>query len=298
MLLRATAARPTVGPRRTARLRYRSISSASTSAPRDGRSAVNDLSRPERAAAGAIGQALPRKEDARLLTGAGRFSDDFNLEGQAYAAMVRSPHPHARILGVDPTRSRAMAGVLGVYSGADCAADRLGPIPHNPLPSTRDDMKLTGPGGGKIFEGPHLLLPADKVRHVGEAVAMVVAETREQATDAAESFEVEYEQLPWVTHSEDALEGGAPSVWDEAPGNLLVDTVFGDREATDRAFANAHRIVKMKFPIGRCTAVAIGPRAALGHYEAGGRRYTLFAGRGGRLRYQEDLPSVLLDGPT
>ena len=86
---------------------------------------MNDLSRPARAAAGAIGQALPRKEDARLLTGAGRFSDDFNLEGQAYAAMVRSPHPHARILGVDPTRSRAMAGVLGVYSGADCAATHV-----------------------------------------------------------------------------------------------------------------------------------------------------------------------------
>src|SRR3979490_2613426 len=201
MLLRATAARPTVGPRRTARLRYRSIFSGNTSAPKDERFAVNDLSRPERAAAGAIGQALPRKEDVRLLTGAGRFSDDFNLKGQAYAAMVRSPHPHARILGVDPTRSRAMAGVLGVYSGADCAADRLGPIPHNPLPSTRDDMQPTAPGGGKIFEGPHLLLPADKVRHVGEAVAMVVAETREQATDAAENLEVEYEELPWGTHS-------------------------------------------------------------------------------------------------
>src|SRR5882672_5921811 len=293
MLLRATTARPTVGPRRTARLRYRSIFSASTSAPRDGRSAVNGLSRPERVAAGAIGQALPRKEDMRLLTGAGRFSDDFNLEGQAYAAMVRSPHPHARILGVDPTRSRAMSGVLGVFSGADCAADRLGPIPHNPLPSTRDDMKLTGPGGGKIFEGPHLLLPADKVRHVGEAVAMVVAETREQATDAAESLEVEYEQLPWVTHSEDALEGAAPSVWDEAPGNLLVDTVFGDREATDRAFAKADRVVKMKFLIGRCTAVAIEPRAALGHYDAGGGRYTLYAGGGGAVRYKKDLASVL-----
>src|SRR5229473_1392425 len=189
--------------------------------------------------------------------------------------------------------SRAMAGVLGVFSGADCAADRLGPIPHSPLPSTRDDMKLTGPGGGAIFEGPHLLLPADKVRHVGEAVAMVVAETREQATDAAESLEVEYEQLPWVTHSEDALEGGAPSVWDEAPGNLLVDTVFGDREATDRAFAKADRVVKMKFLIGRCTAVAIEPRAALASYDAGTGRYTLYAGGGGAVRYKKDLASLL-----
>src|SRR5882672_7655401 len=268
MLLRATAARHTVGPRRTKRLRYRSIFSANTSAPKDGRFAVNDLSRPERVAAGAIGQALPRKEDVRLLTGAGRFSDDFNLEAQAYAAMVRSPHPHARILRVDSTRSRAMAGVVGVYSGADCAADRLGPIPHSPLPSTRDDMKLTSPGGGKIFEGPHLLLPTDKVRHVGEALAMVVAETREQAADAAESLEVEYEELPWVTHSEDALAGGkgAPSVWDEVPDNVLVDTVFGDREATDRAFAGGDRVVKMKFCIGRCTAVALEPRAGLGSY--------------------------------
>src|SRR5258708_12123009 len=104
MLLRATAARRTVNWRRTRRSPSRSIFSASTSAPRDGRPAVNDLSGPERVAAGAIGQALPRKEDVRLLTGAGRFSDDFNLQGQAYAAMVRSPHPHARILGVDPTR--------------------------------------------------------------------------------------------------------------------------------------------------------------------------------------------------
>jgi len=188
-----------------------------------------------------------------------------------------------------------MAGVLGVYSGADCAADGLGPIPHHPLPSTREDMKLTGPGGGRIFEGPHWLLPTDKARHVGEAVAMVVAETRDEALDAAESLEVEYEELPWVTHSEDALEGGkgAPSLWDEVPDNVLVDTVFGDREATDRAFAGADRIVKMKFRIGRCTAVAIEPRAGLGSYDAGTGRYTLYAGGGGAVRYKKDLAELL-----
>ena len=257
--------------------------------------AVNDLSRPDRVAAGAIGRPLPRKEDWRLLTGAGRFSDDFNMAGQAYVAMVRSPYPHARILSIDAARSRAMTGVLGVYAGSDCAADRLGPIPHSPLPSTREDMKLAGPGGGKIFEGPHWLLPTDKVRHVGEAVAMVVAETGEQAADAAEAVEVEYEELPWVTHSEDALEGGkgAPSVWDEVPDNVLVDTVFGDREATDRAFAEADRFVKMKFQIGRCTAVALEPRAGLGSYDAGTGRYTLYAGGGGAVRYKKDLASLL-----
>ncbi len=245
--------------------------------------------------AGAIGRPLPRKEDLRLLTGAGRFTDDFNMPGEAYAAMVRSPYPHARILGIDAMRSRAMAGVLGVYSGADCAADRLGPIPHSPLPSTREDMKLTSPGGGKIFEGPHRLLPTDKVRHVGEAVAMVVAKTKNEALDAAESLEVEYEELPWVTHSEDALEGGkgAPSVWDEVPDNVLVDTVFGDREATDRAFFEADHVVKMKFHIGRCTAVALEPRSALASYDASTGRYTLYVGSGGAVRYKKDLVSLL-----
>src|SRR5207302_698262 len=153
--------------------------------------------------------------------------------------------------------------------------------------------KLTGPGGGRIFEGPHWLLPTDKARHVGEAVAMVVAETRDEALDAAEALDVEYEELPWVIHSERALEKGAPSVWDEARDNVLVDTVFGDREATDRAFAEAGHVIKMKFHIARCTAVAIEPRAALASYDAGTRRYTLYAGGGGAVRYKKDLASVL-----
>ncbi|MGH7062123.1 MAG: xanthine dehydrogenase family protein molybdopterin-binding subunit, partial [Stellaceae bacterium] len=126
---------------------------------------------------GAIGQPLRRKEDARLLTGKGRFSDDFTLPGQACAAMLRSPHPHARIVAIDTGPASAMPGVLGVFTGADCRADGLGAIPHNPVPQTRYDMKLTGPGGGAIFIGPQLPLPFDRVRHVGEAVAMVVAET-------------------------------------------------------------------------------------------------------------------------
>jgi carbon-monoxide dehydrogenase large subunit len=240
-----------------------------------------------------VGRPALRKEDFRLLTGTGRFTDDFNLPGQAYAAMVRSPLPHARIVGVDKARARAMPGVLGIYTGADCAADRLVPIPHHPLPSTREDMKLTGPGGSAIFEGPHRLLPADRVRHVGEAVAMVVAESRERAADAAEAVAVEYAELPWVTHSENALAAGAPAVWDEAPGNVLVDTVFGDREATDRAFARADRVVRMKFDVGRCTAVAIEPRAALGSHDAASGRYTLYAGTGGAVRQKQDLAAVL-----
>ena len=158
---------------------------------------------------GAIGQPLLRKEDGRLLTGNGRFSDDFCMEGQTYAAMVRSPHPHARIVAINAVAARAMRGVLGVFSGTDCLADGLAPIPHTPVPSTKYDMKLTAPGGGKIFFGPHLLLPVDRVRHVGEAVAMVVAESMDQALDAAEAVDIEYQPLPWVIAADAAFAGGS-----------------------------------------------------------------------------------------
>ncbi len=240
-----------------------------------------------------IGQPLPRKEDQRLLTGAGRFSDDFSAEGQAYAAMVRSPHPHAVIRKILVEKSRAAPGVLGVFTGADCAADRLGAVPHNPVPSTRFDMKLTAPGGAPVFIGPHLLLPTDKVRHVGEALAMVVAKTQAQAADAAELVEVEYEELPSVAHSVDALEPGAPTVWDEVPGNLVIDTRFGDSEAAARGFAAADHVVRMAFHVGRVTAVPLEPRSALGIYDAASGRYTLYAGSGGAVRQKHELASVL-----
>src|SRR5215475_4146492 len=155
-----------------------------------------------------IGQPLPRNEDARLLTGRGQFSDDFSFPGQTHAAMVRSPHAHARIVHIDSSRASAMPGVLGVFTGADCLADKLAPIPHDPVPKTKFDMKLTAAGGKPAFFGPHMLLPADKARHVGEAVAMVVAETLAQALDAAEAVAVDYAVLPHVTHVEDALKPG------------------------------------------------------------------------------------------
>ena len=240
-----------------------------------------------------IGKPLPRKEDDRLITGKGRFTDDFNLDGQAYAAMLRSPYPHARIVAIEVARARALPGVLGVFTGADCAADRLGPIGHDPVPKTRYDMKLTGPGGGAVFIGPHLLLPTDKARHVGEAVAMAVAATKAQALDAAEAIEVQYEELPFVLHSEQAMRPGAPAIWDEVSDNVIVDTRFGDVEATDRAFAGAAHIVRKKFHIGRVTGVPLEPRAALGHYDSASGRYTLYAGSGGAVRQKNELAAVL-----
>jgi carbon-monoxide dehydrogenase large subunit len=240
-----------------------------------------------------IGQPMPRHEDARLITGHGRYTDDFGFPGQTYAAMVRSPHPHARIVSIDRTRALAMPGVLGVFTGADCAADKLGPIQHDPLPKTRDDMKLSGPHGSEVFIGPHLLLPADKARHVGEAVAMVVAETRAQALDAAEAVAVVYDELPFVLHSEDAMQSGAPAVWDEVPANILVDTRFGDHAGTERAFAQAANVVKMDFNIGRVTGVPMEPRACVANYDKVTGRSTLHAGSGGAVRQKRELAAVL-----
>src|SRR5580658_9748689 len=223
---------------------------------------MDDKTRPDETGYRFIGKPMPRKEDARLITGKGRFTDDFNLDGQAFAVMVRSPYPHARIVAIDAAAAKAMPGVLGVFTGADCAADKLGPIPHDPVPKTKFDMKLTGPGGGAVFIGPNVLLPADKARHVGEAVAMVVAETKAQAMDAAEAVEVTYEELPFVLHSEDAMRPGAAVLWDEVPNNVLVDTPFGDAEATDRAFAGADHVVTRECHVGRVTGVPMEPRAA------------------------------------
>jgi carbon-monoxide dehydrogenase large subunit len=240
-----------------------------------------------------IGKPIRRAEDERLVTGKGRFSDDFRLDRQTYAAMVRSPHPHARIRGIETAGARALPGVLGIFTGADCLADKLAPIPHDPLPKTKYDMKLAAAGGKPVFIGPHMLLPADKARHVGEAVAMVVAETPAQALDAAEAVEVDYELLPHTIHAEDAMRPGAPKVWDEVPDNIPVDTWFGDREATDKAFADADHVVKLDLHIGRVTGVPLEPRAAVAHYDTASGRYTLYAGSGGAVRQKRELATVL-----
>src|SRR6202451_3603440 len=254
---------------------------------------MDDKTRPDETGYRFIGKPMPRKEDARLITGKGRFTDDFSLDGQTYAVMVRSPYPHARIVAIDAAAAKKMPGVLGVFTGADCSADKLAPIPHDPVPKTKFDMKLTGPGGGAVFIGPNALLPADKARHVGEAVAMVVAETKAEALEAAEAVEVTYEELPFVLHSEDAMRPGAPLLWDEVPNNVTVETVFGNVEATDQAFARAAHVVAKNFHIGRVTGVPLEPRAALGHYDAATGRYTLYAGSGGAVRQKSELSTIL-----
>jgi carbon-monoxide dehydrogenase large subunit len=158
-------------------------------------------------------------------------------------------------------------------------------------------MKLTAPGGGTVFIGPQWPLAVDRVRHVGEAVAMVVAETVEQALDAAEAVEVDYEPLPVALDAAAVMAPGAPVIWDEIPDNVLVDTRFGDTAATDEAFARADHVVRMEFHIARVTALPLEPRAALGDYDTQSGRSTLYASTGGAVRQKRELAAVLAIAP-
>jgi carbon-monoxide dehydrogenase large subunit len=248
-----------------------------------------------------IGEPVHRKEDERLLTGRGRFTDDFNLDGQAYAAIVRSPHPHAVIRAIDASPALRMPGVLAAFTGKDCDADGLGEIPHDPLPKTKFDLKLHAPGGvvgEPVFVGGHTLLPADKARYVGEAIVLVVAETKSLALDAADSVIVDYEPLPAVTDTAAAVNENAPVIWDATPGNVLVETYFGDREATAAAFAIADHSFSMEFDIGRVTGVPLESRSALGAYDEETGRYTVYAGSGGVVRQKREIATVLKEDPA
>ncbi|TPG22776.1 xanthine dehydrogenase family protein molybdopterin-binding subunit [Sphingomonas koreensis] len=240
-----------------------------------------------------VGQPMRRKEDERLITGRGQFTDDFAMPGQLWAAMVRSPYPHAAIGAIDGSAALDMPGVLGVFTGADALADGLGEIPHNPVPSTDFDVKLTGRGGGEVYIGEHYLLPTDRARYVGEAVAMVVAESRSLAYTAAEAVMVDWQPLDWVADTRAAAEPGAARLWDALPDNILVDSSFGDADAVEAAFAAAHDVVSMTAVIGRVTGVPLEPRAALGWYDPDTERYTLHAGSGGAVRQKHELAKVI-----
>jgi xanthine dehydrogenase molybdopterin-binding subunit B len=165
-----------------------------------------------------IGKSVPRREDARLLMGRGRYANDFSLPGQAYAYILRSPHAHARIAGIDVAAAVDAPGVLAVLTGRDAAADSLRPIPHSPVPSNPHEVPLQSRDGSLFFAAPHPALAIDAVRCVGEPVAVVVAETLAQAMDAAERVDVSYEVLPAVARSRDCgfrryLSGARKAEW-------------------------------------------------------------------------------------
>ena len=241
-----------------------------------------------------IGQPVPRKEDLRLLTGGGRYVPDIALPDMAFAAMVRSPHAHARIAAIDATRARALPGVIAVFTRADFDADGLRPIPHQAAVSGAPDVALRVRSGSTVFTIDIATLAADKVRFVGESVAMVVAESHAVAKDAAELVAIDYQPLPAVVHVGDALKDAAPLVWDTCAKNLSVDGEVGDQAATDAAFARAAHVVRLETWIHRVTGVPMEPRTAIGDYDAASGRYTIHAGTGaGVVRERQTLAHVL-----
>ncbi len=184
---------------------------------------------------GVIGKAVRRKEDLRFLTGAGQYTDDVTLPRQTHAYFVRSPHAHAKIRKIDTAKAKAAPGVVAVFTGADMTG-------VNGLPC---GWLITGMDGKPMNEPPHPVLAQGKVRHVGDQVALVIAETAAQAKDAAELVDVDYEVLPAVVSCVDALKPGAPQIHAEAPGNKCYTWALGDKAATDAAFAKAAHVTKL-----------------------------------------------------
>ncbi|MEN2979356.1 xanthine dehydrogenase family protein molybdopterin-binding subunit [Tistrella bauzanensis] len=216
-----------------------------------------------------MGKPVRRTEDRRFLTGRGRYTDDIQLARQTYAYIIRSPHAHADIAGIDASAALARPGVIAVFTGKDMAADGVGGLPCGWAVHSKD--------GSPMKEPAHPPLIPDRVRHVGDNVAVVIATSKELAKDAAEDVVVDYAELPAVADARKALAGGAPAVWDDqAPGNLCYDWELGDKAATDAAFANAHRVVELELINNRLIPNAMEPRAAIGDYEPSSGNYTLY----------------------
>ncbi|MSP41812.1 MAG: xanthine dehydrogenase family protein molybdopterin-binding subunit [Alphaproteobacteria bacterium] len=227
----------------------------------------------------AVGQPYRRKEDDRFIIGKGRYGDDVNIPGQTYACFVRSPHAHARILGIDGADALAAPGVIAVLTGSDMAASDLGGMPCI--------AELPGRNGGRANIKPYRsALCMGVARHVGDPVAMVIAATWAQARDAAEMVMVEYEELPAVTEAIEALKPGAPQIWPEAPGNLVVDWELGDRAGTEAAFAGAHHVTRLRLVNNRLVANAMEPRMVIAEYDAASDHYTVHTSTQGVFRWR------------
>ncbi|HWK45764.1 MAG TPA: xanthine dehydrogenase family protein molybdopterin-binding subunit [Stellaceae bacterium] len=213
-----------------------------------------------------IGSPVRRKEDMRFLTGQGTYTDDINRPGQLYAYVLRSPHAHAAIGSIDSAAAKAAPGVTAVFTGHDMVADGVGGLPCG--------WQIHSKDGSPMVEPPHMPLVTDTVRHVGDPVAVIIADTREQAEDAAELIEIDYRVLPAVVATTDALTSGKPKVWDT--GNLCYDWEIGDRAAVDAAFAKAAHVTKLDLVNNRLVANPMEPRAAIGDYDRGTGDYTLY----------------------
>ena len=213
-----------------------------------------------------VGQSVRRKEDYRFLTGTGQYTDDINPQHHAHAWFLRSPHAHARIRGIDTARAKAAPGVIAILTGDDLTG-------VNGLPC---GWLITGTDGQPMKEPPHPILAQGKTRYVGDGVALVIAETPDQAKDAAELIAVDYEVLPAVVNPVDALKSGAPVIHDGAPGNKCYTWALGDKAAVDAAFAGAAHVTKLDIVNNRLIPNAIEPRAAVASYSRADDSYTLY----------------------
>jgi len=216
-----------------------------------------------------IGQPVRRVEDRRFITGHGVYVDDISRPRQAHAFMLRSPHAHARIGAIDTAAALAASGVIAVLTGQDLVRDGIGDIPCLSVITNRDGSQSVLP--------PHPAIAHGRVRHVGDTVAVVVAESAAVACDAAELIAVDYESLPAVVDTRHALDPGQPQVWDEAPGNLCFDWEVGDGPAVERAMASARHRISLELVNNRVVVNSMEPRGAVGEYDAGEDAYTLWS---------------------
>ena len=215
-----------------------------------------------------IGQPVRRKEDARFLTGKGNYIDDIAPENLAHAVVLRSPHAHAKILSLETSEAETMPGILGIVTGKDWVREDFQPMPTKSTVNKKID-------GTPLNQPPRHAIAIDKVRYVGEPVALIVAETAAQAQDAAEVVEVDYEELIAVTDQVKALEPDAPQIWDEIEGNFCLDFELGDKQGTDKAFEDADHVVTLELRNQRVTAVPIEPRGAIAGYDPETGKYFL-----------------------
>jgi len=236
-----------------------------------------------------IGQAVKRLEDRALVTGGGRFTDDVALKGQAHAFILRSPHAHARIASIDVAKAKTAPGVLLVLTGADVERDGLGLMPCMIPMKSRD--------GKPRYDTPRPILAQGRVRHVGDPVALVVAETMHQARDAAERIEIEYEDLPHAVDTYGATQKGAAKVWDHIPDNIAFDWEKGDRAAAEAAIAGAHKVVKLRIVNNRVVVNSIEARACLADYDAAGDKVTVYTSCQGVHGLRNQIADVILKIP-
>jgi carbon-monoxide dehydrogenase large subunit len=215
-----------------------------------------------------IGTPVRRREDYRFLTGQGTYTDDINRPRQLYAYILRSPYANARITGIDSAAAATASGVVAIYTGQDLAADGVGGLPCG--------WQIHSKDGSPMHEPPHPVLAIDRARHVGDPVAVVIADSLAQARDAAELIQVDYVSEPAVTDVAEALKPGAPQVFAEVPGNVCYDWHLGDPAAVDAALAKAARVVKLDLINNRLVPNAMEPRAAIGDFDRATGEHTLY----------------------